>query len=205
MNGDLFGRVAHAVEPPDGDKGRDERGAFFTPQRLADGICQSLAFWLDLSPRTILEPGCGGGAFLRAAAETWPAAALLGVDLVPACVGPGIVQKRDLFDVKGQYDLIVGNPDFGQAEEIVRHCVGQLAPGGVLALLLLADFEGSASRIRFWQTHPLFARQGIGDARASFRADKQTDMRPYAVFVWRQGYRGAEYRGLPPLFWKGDA
>lgn len=200
----LFPRE-YATEPPDGDKGREERGAFYTADALALAICRSLREMLLLefvSPKSIFEPGCGAGAFLRAVDAVWPSAYLLGVDIVPACSGPGLVVERDLFEVKGAFDLIVGNPDFAQAEAIVRHCLAQLAPGGYLALLLLADFEGSQARIGFWREHPIYLRQAIGDVRPCFRADGQSDQRPYAIFVWKQGWRGPEYRGLPPLVWK---
>jgi hypothetical protein len=87
---DLFGQEQIAVVPLDGEKGQIERGAFFTPGALALAICRTLK-GLGVAPGSIFEPGCGGGAFLRAADATWPAASLFGVDLLPACEGPGVV------------------------------------------------------------------------------------------------------------------
>lgn len=204
---DLFPRE-YAIEPPDGDKGKEERGAHYTPDRLALAICKSLRDGLKLTPKNILEPGCGGGAFLRAAHATWPEARLSGVDLVPACTGPGVVEQRDLFTVTEHFDLVLGNPDFAIAEQVVRH-FRELdrkrlqGPDGLIALLLLADFEGSVGRIPFWKEHPLFARQHIGSSRPSFREDGQTDMRPYAEFVWWGRWLGPNLdTGLPPLDWK---
>jgi SAM-dependent methyltransferase len=203
---DLFEPIA--VEPPDGEAGREERDAYYTPDALARAICEKtlkgalhLDASLDSCRARILEPGCGGGAFLRAAAAAWPAASILGVDLVPACSGPGEVRQQDVFTVQGSYDLIVGNPPFMHAEAVVRHCLGLLAPGGTLALLLLASFEESGGRVRLYAEHPLYARQMVAE-RASFRADGQTDQRAYAVFVWKQGWAGPDYRGLQPLVWK---
>lgn len=201
---DLFGLVP-ATLPPDGEKGQEERGAFYTPDLLALAICRQIrerfGLQFNLGPRSIFEPGCGGGAFLRAASATWPAADLLGADLVPACEGPGEVVAGDLFEITGRFDLIVGNPDFAIAERVVRHCMAQLAPGGHLALLLLASFEESAGRVPLWEEHPLFARQILAQ-RASFTADGAMDQRPYAVFLWRQGFRGDTYQGLRPLVWR---
>lgn len=202
--GDLFGHENMALEPPDGQEGRDERGAHYTDLKLAFAMCRQLAR-LGFQPKSIFEPGCGGGAFLRAAFATWPDAYLVGVDLVPACMGPGLVVERDLFDVRGSFDLIVGNPDFARAEEIIEHCKAQLAPGGLLAFLLLSDFEGSQKRQPFWLRHPLYLRQAIGGSRPSFREDGQTDMRPYSMFGWKEGYAGAEHRGLAPLDWASVA
>lgn len=48
----------------DAPKNRKERGAFFTPPRVADFICNRL---IDQSHTTIFEPSCGEAEFLRAA------------------------------------------------------------------------------------------------------------------------------------------
>jgi hypothetical protein len=56
---DLFGHVAPATEPPDGDAGREERGAFYTPELLALAMCRSLAGLIP-APEYVFEPGCGG-------------------------------------------------------------------------------------------------------------------------------------------------
>lgn len=198
---DLFGHAAPATEPPDGEKGQEERGAFYTPDLLALAICAAVRD-LGAAPEFILEPGCGGGAFLRAAHETWPDASLLGVDLVPACAGPGSVVQQDLFTLKvPEYDLIVGNPDFGIAELVVRHCLGLLVPGGHLAFLLRAAFLGSSGRVPLYRDFPLRYFQPIAQ-RPSFTSDGKTDPMEYGLYVWQQGFEG---RGelLPPLVWRG--
>lgn len=197
-----------AVEPPDGDKGREERGAHYTPDALAHAICRTLKAEGIFPRNAMLEPGCGGGAFLRAAADLWPFAVpgFHGVDLVPACKGPGLVEQRDLFTLQPYndfgYTMVLGNPDFSIAERVVRHCMTLLGPGGHIAFLLLSSFEESKDRIAFWKDHPLFLRQAIGFPRPCFRADGATDMRPYALYVWRKDWRGPDYRGLRPLVWK---
>jgi hypothetical protein len=191
-----------AIEPPDGDKGREERGAHYTPDALALALCRTVRDYVDPAPARIFEPGCGGGAFLRGAHATWPTAELVGVDLLPACTGPGRVETGDLFAVYEPFDLVIGNPDFSIAEEVVRHCMKLVKPYGHVALLLLSSFEESRERVPFWKEYPLFLRQAIGAPRPCFRADGQTDMRPYALYVWRDGHAGTMYRGLPPMVWK---
>ncbi len=198
--GDLFGREEIATQPPDGARGQEQRGAFYSPDALALAICGMLKAE-GIEPGSILEPGCGGGAFLRAAARTWPQASLLGVDLLPACRGPGKVLKQDLFKVRGAFDLVLGNPDFGIAEAAVRHGLSLLAPGGHLAFLLLASFEETIGRVPLFADFPLWLRQMIAQ-RASFTDDGQTDQRAYATFVWKHGARGRVYRGLQPLVWR---
>lgn len=197
---ELFAR-GHAILPPDGDKGREERGAFYTPDALALAICGTVANLLPRSPRVVLEPGCGGGAFLRAVDALWPKPDLLwGVDLVPACRGPGQVDKLDLFKVSQRCDLIIGNPDFGIAERVVRHCLGLLNyPDGMLALLLRVSFLGSKARVPLYREHPLYAFQPIA-GRPSFTGGG-SDTSEYGLFVWTHGHRG-DGRMLPPLEWK---
>jgi hypothetical protein len=186
------------TQPLDGEVGRRERGAFYTPAPLATGICCTLNL-LGLRPRRILEPGCGGGAFLSAAQVTWPGASLLGVDLLPACTGPGEVRAVDLFDVTGEFDAVIGNPDFAIAERVVRHSLALTRPGGHVALLLRSSFLSSASRVALYEEHPLWALQPIAQ-RPSFIGGG-SDSADYALFVWRRGFAGLGQL-LPPLRWK---
>jgi hypothetical protein len=197
---DLFGHVAPATEPPDGEAGREERGAFYTPELLALAMCRSLAELFG-SPEYVFEPGCGGGAFLRAVREVWPKCHLLGVDLMPACDGPGLVEQRDLFTVDGQHDLVIGNPDFGIAERVVRHGIAHLAPHCHVAMLLRLTILGSETRVPFHREHPLRYLQPIAQ-RPAFKKGGTSDPTEYGMFVWEQGFKG---RGeiLPPLVWHG--
>lgn len=197
---DLFGPT-HATVPLDGEKGRIERGAFYSPDALALAICRTLHRDTQLpAPFHILEPGCGGGAFLRAAKEVWPESLPHGVDLEPACSGPGVVEKRDLFTVHLPFDAIIGNPDYAIAEKAVRHCLGILRPGGFLAFLLRAAFLGSTGRVPLYTEFPLRFLQPIAQ-RPSFTADGKTDPMEYCLMVWVKGFSG---RGelLPPLVWR---
>ncbi|MCB9530139.1 MAG: SAM-dependent DNA methyltransferase, partial [Myxococcales bacterium] len=62
---------------------RAEFGDFQTPPPLAAAICAALAA-AGHTPAAIVEPTCGDGHFLAAAAATWPAARRIGVELDPA-------------------------------------------------------------------------------------------------------------------------
>ena len=194
---DLFGAPEIATQSLDGEKGRTERGAFYTPDKLAEAICAGLGE--GEGPAFVFEPGCGGGAFLRAARGQWPKCFLVGVDLQPACDGPGLVSKRDLFEVDGQPDLILGNPDYAIAERVVRHCLGLLAPGGHLAFLLRLAFLGSEGRAALYREHPLRYLMPIAQ-RPSFTGGGSDPME-YGLFIWQQGFDG---RGelVPPLVWR---
>ena len=188
------------TQPPHVEAGaKRTNGEFYTPDALALAICCTLDRFL-VKPRSILEPGCGGGAFLRAARKTWPRADLRGVDLAPACRGPGLVGRMDLFSLTWSYEMILGNPDFGCAEKIVRHCLGLLSPGGYLAFLLRLNMLGGLGRASLYAEHPLWLFQPIA-GRPSFTADGKTDSSDYGLFVWREGHTGPG-KILNSLEWK---
>jgi hypothetical protein len=58
-----------------------EYGDFQTPPALAEMVCRKLVE-LNVNPNTIIEPTCGVGNFIQAAADSFPAAAkIIGVDI----------------------------------------------------------------------------------------------------------------------------
>jgi len=114
------------------------------PQRRAAE--DLLAFTGPLSPRTILEPGCGTGLYTRRLLAAFPCAHLLGVDISAAMLrvaGQKIVDPRAAFRVadaesfdEGRYDLITANAAFQWFADLpgsLAHLAGLLAPGGTLS------------------------------------------------------------------------
>ncbi len=188
---DLFARNI-ATEPPDAAPRGEyrDRGAYFTPDLLALRICERLDE-VGIRPQRILEPGCGGGAFLRAAQATWPSAQLLGVDLVPSCTGPGIVRKQDFFArglPSGAFDLALGNPPFTLALEFVWRALALVQEGGHVAFLLRIAL--SALRADgLYEQHPLFRLDPVCP-RPSFTGGGTDRAQEYALLVWQKEFRG---------------
>ena len=108
---------------------RIERGDWQTPRALAETVLDRVAAWQATSaraPRTVVEPTCGKGAFLAAAARRFPRAALLGYEinasytrLARAALGARArIETRDFFDVAWERELaaldgpllVLGNP-----------------------------------------------------------------------------------------------
>jgi SAM-dependent methyltransferase len=65
---------------------RIERGDWQTPDDLADRVVEHALARLPSRPRSVLEPTCGTGSFLAAAARHLPQAELAGYELNPAYV-----------------------------------------------------------------------------------------------------------------------
>ena len=75
---------------------RKRMGVYYTPQPLADAIVTSLK---NISFRTVLEPSCGDGAFLRAIAA---ADRITDVSLLDA------VEIKTFSDWQSAYDWVDG-------------------------------------------------------------------------------------------------
>ena len=111
--------------------GRRALGDFQTPEALALAVCRQIADLVP-APRRIVEPTCGAGAFLRAAAVTWPGVALEGWELVEdrrreAGDGPWTVHAGDAFTLDWSAALapadgllLLGNPPWGSADRMAR-------------------------------------------------------------------------------------
>lgn len=65
------------------DPGRVASGDWQTPPALAEAIVDVLRAQ-GFAPASVIEPTCGVGAFLRAAARAWPEARQIGVEREPA-------------------------------------------------------------------------------------------------------------------------
>jgi len=114
------------------------------PQRRA--AADLLAFTGQVSPRAILEPGCGTGLYTSLLLASFPRAELLGVDLSAAMLGVArqkIADHRASFRIAdaefcedGWYDLITSNATFQWFADLPRsvaRLAGLLTPGGVLS------------------------------------------------------------------------
>jgi hypothetical protein len=199
---DLFGQQTVVTQPRDAAPLGEyrERGAYFTPDMLALRICERLAS-RGIAPARILEPGCGGGAFLRGAHATWPAAQLLGVDLVPECTGPGIVRTQDFFDDAipiGAFDLVLGNPPFDLAERFIRRALALVPDGGHVAMLLRMALA-AGRREGLHEQFPLLRLDPV-TPRPSFTGGGTDKGQEYALLCWKKGWKG-EFTGKH-LVWK---
>lgn len=81
-----------------------EFGDFQTPDELAAQVV-SLVHRLGVQPATVVEPSCGRGAFVAAAADEFPEAQIVGVDINEAYISI----CRDRVQTRGNVSLSVGS------------------------------------------------------------------------------------------------
>jgi predicted RNA methylase len=159
--------------------------AYFTPDPLA----VALVSLLDIrNGDMVIEPSCGGGAFVRAIHAAAPSAHVLGIDINPDA--PGLVAADS--SMVGDWPAlapslevatwVVGNPPYGAA---ASHIAAALDAGLNVAMLLrLAMLEGGA-RFAWWREcaaprlHTVYALA----ERPSFTGGG-TDSAAYGWFVW---------------------
>ena len=86
-------------------------------------------------------------------------------------------------------NIIITNPPFGQALEIIQKSLDDVADGGFVIMLLRLNFFGSKTRFPFWQEPghmPKYAY--VHHSRMSFiPGSNSTDSIEYAHMVWQKG------------------
>lgn len=180
---------------------RRARDAYFTPVPLARAIVARLAEVLP-APSSVLEPSAGAGAFMDAAATSWPTARVAGVDIEPRRTSIARGNFLSTECAPAECALVLGNPPYIEAEAFVRRALDVVAPGGHVAFLLRAGFLHGKKRGAWVQKH---LRLYIPLAeRPSFTDDGRTDASEYSVFVWRRDHDWPPMIAAP-LFWRSPA
>jgi len=167
---------------------------YSTPAWATDAILDVLlpagGPWTKSPPR-VLEPAAGEGHIIeRMTARGVHTSSILAVELQSGRVLT-CYQRTGVRPIAGdftetrlreQFELIITNPPFAQAEAFATRALTLLAPGGVLALLLRLNWLGSLARVPFHRAHP--ADLYILPRRPAFGGAKGTDATEYAWFVW---------------------
>ena len=171
---------------------RDEFDYYPTPQPFADA---ALGLLPRLSDRpAVLDPGAGAGVYGRAVRQQYPKAFIVGAELRGIMGTPcyNTWYRGDVLTLtpRPAFDLVIGNPPYGIAEDLVRFGLASLIPGGQLIFLLrLAFLEGQARGEGLWQEFPP-RLVGVLSKRPSFTGNSKTDSTAYAYFCWEKGYAG---------------
>lgn len=88
------------------------------------------------------------------------------------------------------YGLIITNPPFGLAEDIIRKALHDVRLGGFVVMLLRLTFLGGVLRKKvFWDQVGKPKYIFVHSRRMSFTDNGQRDSIEYAHFVWQRGYK----------------
>ena len=167
-------------------------------------------------PAVVLEPSAGGGAFVKAARQTWK------VNVISVETRPGAAAELEKLRAGNVYQmdfleflkhcplqdrtLVVGNPPYSLAQEHIMGCLDYLTPGDSVAFLLKVGFLGTKERANLlWKVGqcrylvPILGRPSFikGDHACS-------DVNEYALFIWEAGYAGPMIVRFPHIRWKKE-
>jgi predicted RNA methylase len=125
----------------------------YTPDALAHRCCGLLP-WGKGNMR-VLEPHAGGGAFLRALDGY--TSRIHALDIDPTCWSvrernAGVADFLGTKMIRADYDRVVGNPPFDNAEQ---HVDRALSIAHEVAFLLPVSRWDAAERLQWWQDAPL--------------------------------------------------
>ncbi len=166
--------------------------------RLYDGDYQTPAWVVDLllneNPligTEILEPCAGSGTIVEVIKQRRPRARVTAVEVRSEeenslwLSGADEVHIADFLTWKPaavQYDTIITNPPYRNAQEIIERCFDIADSGTQIIMLLRLAFLESQKRFAFWQKYPV-SRLYVLSERPSFTG-RGTDATAYAWFVW---------------------
>jgi hypothetical protein len=92
------------------------------------------------------------------------------------------------YDCKNKYDLIITNPPFNIAKDIIYKALDDVKDNGFVVMLLRLNYFGSKERKNLWEYHmPKYTF--VHNRRISFVDNGATDSIEYAHYVWQKGYK----------------
>lgn len=174
---------------------RRERDLYETP----GWVTRALIPHLPREPRRIWEPACGGGKMV---AELCSIAEIRASDIEPLTVAERLdfLMERKTEDA----DAIITNPPFELARQFIEHALTLMeSTGGMVAMLLRADYDHAKTRAHLFGQCPAFAKKIALTKRIAWfvEADGKPKGAPsynHAWFVWDWQNKGAPIIGYAP-------
>jgi hypothetical protein len=155
------------------------------------GVLQEQNHWLSARPDKVLwyDP-CAGGDATHAMA--YPSVienelgAIVGTNDIRPDSPAETHEEYTKCNISPEQDIIITNPPFYQAEEIITKALQDVNTGGFVIMLLRLNFLGSEKRKKFLDANtPKYIF--VHHKRISFTDSKKTDSVEYAHFVWVKG------------------
>jgi hypothetical protein len=171
---------------------RLERDLYPTPAWV---VTDALAEHVELAGLTVWEPACGNGDMAEPLRQQG-CARVYATDIVDR--GGAQDEVLDFLSAQNpkleRFDLIVTNPPFGErgslATTFIEVGLKRLGPGGLLALLLPADFDSAKTRARHFADCPHFLAKIVLTKRIVWfeRNDgvREAPKENHAWFLWQK-------------------
>jgi len=180
----------------DKDKLPPLREAGFYPTELTlinAALREFIPIWGNID--SILDIGAGDGRWGKIASVVYMPKYVVGVDIRNLPKPQKFTDWHPRTDFlewqpEQKIDLILSNPPYHIAEEIIRHAWPMLARGGTMMMLLRLSFQAGVTRgEELWQEIPP-SFVAVCSRRPSFygRGTNGTD---YGVFVWERSLDGS--------------
>lgn len=92
------------------------------------------------------------------------------------------------YSCENQFDMIITNPPFNIAVDIINKALSDVKDDGFVVMLLRLNFLGGKVREQLWKDYmPKYIF--VHNRRMSFTDDGKTNSIEYAHFVWQKGYK----------------
>jgi len=167
---------------------REEYDFYPTPRSAVDPFLKEFI----LNPESllgVLECCAGDGAIIKAIQDYCSNVIVEACEIQPRfesdlrkLTNAVYIEDFTKFDPDG-YDLIISNPPFNQAEEIITHALENTGGFTEIAMLLRLGFLETKIRKPFWDKHPL-TQLYVLSKRPSFIGRGRTDSSAYGWLVW---------------------
>jgi len=90
------------------------------------------------------------------------------------------------YTCKDKYDMIITNPPFNIAQQVITKAFNDVKDNGFVCMLLRLNYYGSRDRFNFWK-HNMSKYTIVHHKRMSFTEDRKTDSIEYMHCVWQKG------------------
>lgn len=163
---------------------RHQDDLYETPHWLVEALVPRLKRLFEYqgitAPR-ILEPCCGNGRVSRVLRHHFPNACIVTSDIQEYPELDQVIDFRDMEAFRGEkFDLVMSNPPFLHAEEIILRANGLLTSAGKTIMLERMNFLGSKQREPWLSTH--VPGQNFSPRRPSFLPTRTSDSVEYSWF-----------------------
>jgi len=179
-------------------KNASERHAsdyYVTPQSSIKDFLNAFNadFPLGNTPLTILDPCAGGDAkHLMAYPQAirqysgWNVQKLLTIDIRDDSLAEIKMDYLKMSSASTPFDIVITNPPFNQALDIIDMALADVKDGGYVIMLLRLNFFGSKQRHEWFVKNPPFVFY-IHSTRMKFLDTNSTDSIEYMHCVWKKG------------------